>query len=277
MFPAAHMALDKFIMRLQTDEDKARQMVLRYTCFFAGSQKHCPYISSTNVFRNEYYQADPVRNRRRPKYMASDKHMLAVAERYDNHYRPTDQLLRYLRCMQFHLCKSRFEADGEDDPLEEVDEHEAGDDNDPDGVPADPEAGGDEIPHNESHPSVNEADIEAALGEDNGEAVPVANADGIRHNEANDPLPVAQRAVREVPAQRALHAEAEPPTQLQASQAAQSQNDATLPGGSQLGPTTSTNAATVIMRRPSKRVAALSASQAWGTLAGTSTSRARLS
>ncbi|KAH7662589.1 hypothetical protein AAVH_43449, partial [Aphelenchoides avenae] len=171
-FTSAHPALDKFITQLQNDEDKNRQRLVRH----------------------EALPANPLRNRRLPAYMASDKHILAVARKYRTEYEPNGQILRYLKCMQYHLCQADYgeeeaEGDAEQPP-----------------VPADDGDGAndDDIPMNESHPGLgnNNAGFEEEAEEDDEgpAAVQADQAQPAVREEAQDPghlqADEAQEAVR---------------------------------------------------------------------------------
>ncbi|KAH7694242.1 hypothetical protein AAVH_38715, partial [Aphelenchoides avenae] len=100
------LAMDKFVQRLKMDEDKNRQRLVR----------------------QEHFQAEALRRGRQPKYIRSDKHMLAIAEKYSTHYQPNGLILRYLRCMQFRLAKARFPGENHEEEAE--DEEDAGGDGD---------------------------------------------------------------------------------------------------------------------------------------------------
>lgn len=95
----------------------------------------------------------------------ADKNILAIAQRYATHYQPTGQVLRYLRCMQFHLAQAEYEQQADQDEAANAaagdDAPQGGDggaaeaaDGDAaeaaDGAAA--EANDDNIPLNESHP-----------------------------------------------------------------------------------------------------------------------------
>ncbi|KAH7718010.1 hypothetical protein AAVH_14521 [Aphelenchoides avenae] len=129
-FTTAHPALDKFITQLQNDEDKNRQRLVRHTAL----------------------PGNPLRRRRVPAYMASDKHILAIARKYRTDYSPAGEVLRYLKCMQNHLVQADFgEAAAEDDGAGPHPPAPA--DDDPDGGGGD-DAEDDDIPLNESHPAL---------------------------------------------------------------------------------------------------------------------------
>lgn len=102
----------------------------------------------TACFRNEFLPAEPLRRKKCPRYMASDKHIKTLAGRYDAHYRAGGEVLRYLRCVQYHLKKARFpdEPPAAEFLLADVDVG-----NDDGNVDGDDDFDNG-IPHNESYP-----------------------------------------------------------------------------------------------------------------------------
>ncbi|KAH7704995.1 hypothetical protein AAVH_27810 [Aphelenchoides avenae] len=104
MFPKAHCALDKFIYRMQTDEDRSRQALQRVM-----------------LFPNE-----PLRRGRRPQHIATDAALRNLVEQYDE-YVGGGRLIDFMRTVQYHLCKAKFpgEAPAEGDG-ENVDAEHAG-------------------------------------------------------------------------------------------------------------------------------------------------------
>ncbi|KAH7714436.1 hypothetical protein AAVH_18213 [Aphelenchoides avenae] len=131
-FTSARPALDKFILQMQNDEDKNRQRLVRH----------------------EALPANPLRRRRLPAYMASDRHIVAIARMYHTDYAPqTDaaddygQLLRYLKCMQNHLQHPPVPGGNDDEGGDDVED--------------------DDIPLDESHPGIDESSDEDEQQGDN--------------------------------------------------------------------------------------------------------------
>lgn len=77
--------------------------------------------------------------------------MLAIAQKYSTYYEPNGEILRYLRCMQYHLAKARFPGEEDEGEDEEVEEEAGGGD------------GGGDIPHNESHPGLEAEENDPAV------------------------------------------------------------------------------------------------------------------
>lgn len=190
------------------------------------------------LFRHEALPANPLRARRRAAYKVSDHNILLIACKYRTEYEPNGQILRYLKCMQYHLCQADF---GEGEANAEAEQPPVpADGDDPDS------AGEDDIPLNESHPDLGNAN--AGFEEE--------------ADEVEEPAAIAMPPPAQQPRNRQAAVQAQDRT-------AQSQDDTMLPGGSQLVPrATGSLMASGAARRQSKR-------QGASATAAPSTTRAR--
>ncbi|KAH7725929.1 hypothetical protein AAVH_06370 [Aphelenchoides avenae] len=92
MFTRSDCAMDKFVYRMQTDEDRTRQALARQ-----GEV----YIAQ------EIYPGEPLRRGRRPEQVAADAALQNLAERYVDVY-GLARCMDYMRAVQYHLSKPRF-------------------------------------------------------------------------------------------------------------------------------------------------------------------------
>lgn len=93
------MKLSQFLKRLQIEEEKTRQLLLRYPTKLARRFEKIPH-------RHRVHPAEPLRNRRRPKLVCRDEHIKALVEQYvEDRVNDTAGRLEFLSAVQHHLAR----------------------------------------------------------------------------------------------------------------------------------------------------------------------------